>query len=104
VDYSTDLPQAIELCAKAASQVERVIGNPAPICLTRSFGESSIDLELRFWINDPQNGIANVSSDIYLAIWNSFKENGIQLPFPQRDIHLKTIPENSLKNISNNLF
>ena len=99
VDYSTDLPRAIELCANAASRVKRVIANPAPICLTRSFGESSIDLELRFWINDPQNGIANVSSEIYLEIWNSFKESAIQLPFPQRDIHLKTIPKDSLQQI-----
>ena len=99
VDYSTDLPRAIDLCANAASRVKRVITNPAPICLTRSFGESSIDLELRFWINDPQNGIANVSSEIYLEIWNSFKESAIQLPFPQRDIHLKTIPKDSLQQI-----
>ena len=102
VDYSTDLPKALDLCASAATRVERVLPNPVPICLTKNFGDSSIDLELRIWINDPQNGIANVSSDIYLEIWNSFKENGIQLPFPQRDIHLKTIPQDSIRNLLRN--
>ena len=102
VDYSTDLPKALDLCASAATRVERVLPNPVPICLTKNFGDSSIDLELRIWINDPQNGIANVSSDIYLEIWNSFKENGIQLPFPQRDIHLKTIPQDSIQNLLRN--
>jgi small-conductance mechanosensitive channel len=102
VDYSTDLPKALDLCASAATRVERVLPNPVPICLTKNFGDSSIDLELRIWINDPQNGIANVSSDIYLEIWNSFKENGIQLPFPQRDIHLKTIPQDSIQNLLKN--
>ena len=77
VDYSTALPKAMDLCASAATRVERVLPNPVPICLTKNFGDSYIDLELRIWINDPQNGIANVSSDIYLEIWNSFKENGI---------------------------
>ena len=102
VDYSTDLPKALDLCASAATRVERVLPNPVPICLTKNFGDSSIDLELRIWINDPQNGIANISSDIYLEIWNSFKENGIQLPFPQRDIHLKSIPQDSIQNLLRN--
>jgi small-conductance mechanosensitive channel len=96
------LPKALDLCASAATRVERVLPNPVPICLTKNFGDSSIDLELRFWIKDPQNGVANVSSDIYLEIWNSFKENGIQLPFPQRDIHLKTIPQDSIQNLLKN--
>ena len=90
VDYSTDLPTALTLCEEAASHVDRIIPSPPPICLVKGFGDSSVDLELRIWINDPQNGVSNVSSAAYLAVWQSFKDNGIQLPFPQRDIHIKS--------------
>jgi small-conductance mechanosensitive channel len=44
------------------------------------------------WIADPENGFANVKSDINLAIWRAFKEAGITIPFPQRDIHVKHMP------------
>jgi small-conductance mechanosensitive channel len=47
-----------------------------------------VDLELRFWIDDPQNGVANVISEALLNIWDVLKENNIEIPFPQRDIHL----------------
>ena len=52
------------------------------------FGDNGISLELRVWINDPENGIANVRSDVNVGIWRRFKEAGITIPFPQRDVHL----------------
>ncbi|MEL7029603.1 MAG: mechanosensitive ion channel protein MscS, partial [Pseudomonadota bacterium] len=55
--------------------------------------DSSINLDLRFWIRDPQNGMANVRSEVYLGIWDRLKEHGIEVPFPQRDLHVKTLPE-----------
>ena len=93
VDYATELPEAIRISIEAAESVERVITSQPPKCLVRGFGDSSIDLELRVWVNDPQNGIANVSSDIYLEVWRRFKEAGIQMPFPQRDLHIKSEPK-----------
>ena len=54
------------------------------------FGNSSIDFELRFWIQDPEDGISNIRSDVYNKIWILFKENGVEIPFPQRDVHLRT--------------
>ena len=66
VDYSTDLPTALDLCAEAASLVNRIIPVPPPNCLVKGFGDSSIDLELWVWINDPQNGVTNVSSTVLL--------------------------------------
>ena len=92
VDYATDLPEAIRISIEAAESVERVISSQPPKCLVRGFGESSIDLELRIWVNDPQNGIANVSSEIYLEVWRRFKKARIQMPFPQRDLHIKSEP------------
>ncbi len=95
VDYATDLPEAIRVSIAAAESVERVISSQPPKCIVRGFGDSSIDLELRVWINDPQNGIANVSSEVYLEVWRSFKKAGIQMPFPQRDLHIKALPQES---------
>ena len=53
------------------------------------FGDSSVDLELRFWINDPQNGVTNAKSEIYLKLWDKLKAAGVEIPFPQRDLHVK---------------
>jgi len=90
VHYKADVPLAMELCLEGTRGVSRVLAQPAPVCLLRGFGDSSVDLEVRFWINDPMNGRANVKSDIYLRIWQLFHERGIEIPYPQRDIHLRT--------------
>jgi len=57
------------------------------------FGDSAINLELRIWINDPQNGITNVCSAIQIDIWDAFRAHDISFPFPQRDVHLRTPAE-----------
>ena len=53
------------------------------------YGDSTVNLQLRVWINDPKNGIANVKDAVLLAVWDSFHANGIEFPFPQRDLHIK---------------
>ena len=88
VSYRCDPHEAIKLCLKAARENPRVMSQPQAQCLLQGFGDSSVDLELRIWINDPQNGISNLKSDILLRVWDLFKENGIEIPFPQRDLHL----------------
>ncbi len=90
VDYKTDLIRAIEVAVEAAKKIDRILETPDPRCLLRGFGDSSIDLELRVWISDPHNGVANVSSEVLLEVWKAFKEAGIEMPFPQRDIHIKS--------------
>jgi small-conductance mechanosensitive channel len=89
VSYSCDVDQAMKLCIEAALETRRVLKDPPPNCLLVGFGDSSVDLELRFWIDDPEDGVANVSSLVLLAVWHKFKENGIEIPFPQRDVHLR---------------
>ena len=59
------------------------------MCLLRRFGDSSVDLEVRYWIDDPMNGRANLNSEILLGIWDSFKAHSIEIPYPQRDLHLR---------------
>ncbi len=90
IDYNCDVEKAIELCIEAAAKIPRVLKNPAPKCLLIGFGDSSIDLQVRFWINDANEGVANVRSQVLLEIWKTFKEHGIQIPFPQREITIKS--------------
>ncbi|MGJ8654286.1 MAG: mechanosensitive ion channel family protein [Opitutaceae bacterium] len=90
VSYNADPHQCIELILEVASSVERILKNPAPKCLLNGFGDSSVNLELRMWIADPSNGVGSVRSEVLLKVWDSFKENGIEIPFPQRDLHIRS--------------
>jgi small-conductance mechanosensitive channel len=89
VSYDSDIRKAIDLCLEAVAETSRVLKMPKPVCLLRGFGDSSVDLETRIWIDDPQNGVSNVKSEVMLAMWEKFHAHGIQIPFPQRDLHLK---------------
>lgn len=90
VHYQSDVRRAIDLCVESATEVERVIDKPAPVCLLIGFGDNSVDLELRFWIDDPQEGTSNVKSKVLLNVWDKFKENEIEIPYPQRDLHIRS--------------
>jgi small-conductance mechanosensitive channel len=90
ISYNSDVRKAIDLCLEAAAAVERVIAEPRTVCLVKGFGDSSVDQEIRIWIHDPQNGISNVKSEVLLGVWDRFREHGIEIPFPQRDIHLRS--------------
>ena len=93
VGYGSDLEQARELMLAAAADTPRVLPDPEPSCYLTGFGDNAVNLELRVWINDPQNGLGSVSSDLNWGIWRRFKEHGIDMPFPQRDVHVKSLPE-----------
>ena len=54
-----------------------------------SFGDSAVNFELGFWISDPEEGMSNIRSDVLKRVWHLFKENGIEIPFPQRDLTLR---------------
>lgn len=86
VEYETDLRQAVELVVAGAVITPRVLTHPKPVCLVMEFGDEAIELEARFWINDPQNGVANVSSAVLLNIWDKFKEVGIDIPLRHEDV------------------
>ena len=70
--------------------IPRVLVDPAPNCLLKEFGDSSINLQIRFWIDDAPQGVSNVRSEVLLAVWKAFREHDIQIPFPQRDLHIKS--------------
>lgn len=94
VSYSTkDLRTLARRAEETALTIDRVLKTPAPRCNLMEFGDSSINFDLRFWINDPANGTKNVTSDVLMAIWDLLAEMNIEVPFPQRDLHIKSAPE-----------
>lgn len=92
VSYDTDIEEAIRIMEEAARSRPRVLAEPAPKALLTQFADSSINLELGFWIADPQEGLGGVRSDVNLAIWKAFKEQGIEIPFPHREVRVINPP------------
>jgi len=88
VAYDSDLDLAVRLMTEAAAAQSRVLADPPPRVFLTQFADSSINLELGFWIDDPEKGKGNVVSDINFAIWRAFKANGVSIPFPQREVRL----------------
>lgn len=87
--YDDDPHKVRALAIEAAQTVNRVLGAPrAPVCHVVGFGDSSVDYILRFWIMDPTGGLTNVRGAVFLALWDTFKENGISIPFPQREVRM----------------
>lgn len=93
IDYGTDIELAERLMLQAARATPRVLEQPGPTVWVTAFGESSIQLELQVWINDPEMGLGDVRSGILKRLWALFRENGIRIPFPQREVTVKTPAE-----------
>jgi small-conductance mechanosensitive channel len=92
VSYSDDVERAMAIILDIAREHPRVIADPEPVCRLTMFGDHGIHLEARVWVADPQAGFGSVSSDINLAIWRRFKQEGITIPFPQQDVYIKELP------------
>ncbi len=90
VAYDSDLKLVTRLLYQAAHETKRVLKRPKPRVNIMEFGDNSVNFELRFWIHDPEAGIANIRSDVYMRIWELFQENAIEIPYPQRDLHLRS--------------
>jgi len=88
VAYDSDIELAMRLMCEAAAAQPRVLAEPAPVVFLTQFADSSINLELGFWISDPEGGKGNVVSDVNLAIWKVFRAHAIEIPFPQRDVRI----------------
>jgi small-conductance mechanosensitive channel len=88
VSYDSALELAMQVMQGAAERHPRVMVEPAPAVQIKGFGESGIDLMLTIWIPDPEEGSAALQSEIYLEIWQAFKQNNISIPFPQREVRI----------------
>ncbi len=86
--YGDDPHKVREIAINAAKSVDRVLSFKPPVCHIVGFGDSSVDYILRFWIRDPTGGLTNIRGNVYLALWDAFQENGISIPFPQREVKL----------------
>lgn len=84
--YGDDPHQVRRIAIEAAKSVDRVLSLTPPVCHIVGFGDSSVDYILRFWIRDPTGGLTNIRGNVYLALWDAFQENGISIPFPQREV------------------
>jgi small-conductance mechanosensitive channel len=89
IGYGCDIVAAEKLMLEAARSTERVLAAPPPVVWMKRFGESSVDFVIHCWIQDPEEGVGNVQSAVLRKLWVLFKEHGVELPFPQRDIHLR---------------
>lgn len=90
VTYNANPHECIQLAIEATKKIDRVLDYPEPICNLMGFGDNSVDFELRFWISDPVNGVSNVKSQVLLNLWDTLKEHNIEIPFPQRDLHIRS--------------
>ena len=88
VSYASDPHQVRAIALAAVTALPRVLKDPAPVCQLAKFGDSSLDFSLWFWIGDPIKGVGNVRSDVLLALWDAFKREGIEIPYPVRDMRL----------------
>ncbi|MGV7208945.1 mechanosensitive ion channel family protein [Oxalobacteraceae bacterium A2-2] len=88
VAYDSDLDMVLPLLEEAARSVERVLKDKPPSAQLLSFGADGLDLQVNFWINDPQNGRGGVTSDVNRAIWRALKANNVSIPFPQREMRI----------------
>lgn len=89
VSYKNDPEEALGLLLEAAENHKRILRDPPPVSRLMGFNEYGFDLELRFWIADPQEGVNNVRSDVNRIIWRLFKEHGITIPIAQREVLLE---------------
>jgi small-conductance mechanosensitive channel len=86
VSYKDDPETALAVLLKAAEGQPRILRDHEPVSRMMGFNDYGFDLELRFWISDPQEGVNNVRSEVNRAIWRLFKEHGITIPVAQRHI------------------
>ncbi|WP_378948268.1 mechanosensitive ion channel family protein [Paracoccus sp. R86501] len=86
--YDDDPHLVRRIAVEASLTDDRVLQSRPPVCHIVGFGNSSVDYVLRFWIKDPTGGLTNIRGKVFLALWDSFKANGVSIPFPQREVRV----------------
>jgi small-conductance mechanosensitive channel len=98
VSYSADIEKARDLILEAAKEHPRCMSEPEPHCFLRNFGDNSVNFILHFWVADVIEGRWAPQSDVMFSIWKKFKKHKIDIPFPQRDLHIKTLDTIKISN------
>lgn len=99
VAYNSDLDRVMEVMVAVTQDNPRILAEPAPGAFVTAFADSGINLTLGFWLADPENGQMGLKSELNLKIWRAFKEEGIEIPYPRRDVMLLP-PNNSVAESS----
>jgi small-conductance mechanosensitive channel len=95
ISYRDDPEVALKVLLTAAEDQRRILREPPPVSRLMAFTDHGMDLELRFWIADPQEGVNNVRSEVNRAIWRLFKEHGITIPVAQRHVVFQAAAEDA---------
>ena len=88
ISYASNLDRALEILGECARAQPRVLSRPEPGAFVTALGADGVELEVGFWIRDPEEGTLAVRSEISRAVLRRFAEVGIEIPFPQRDIRI----------------
>ena len=89
ISYNCDIKVGEKLMLEAAASCKRVLKSPPPTVWLDQYGDSSVDFVIHCWITDPEAGIGNIRSEVLKNLWELFKSEGIEIPFPQRDINFR---------------
>jgi len=92
VAYGTDVRALQPKLEAAVANVNRVVADPGPVVQLAGFGSDGMDLIVRFWIADPENGQGQVKSEVNLAMLDVLNAEGVEIPFPQRVLHTRVVP------------
>jgi small-conductance mechanosensitive channel len=93
ISYSSPVDTAMSIMFNTAKKFQQVLFEPEPAVILKEFADSGIHLELIIWVEDPEGGVLRLRSDINREIWSEFQKNGIDIPFPQREIRLLGTPK-----------
>ena len=93
VGYACDLRLAQRLIIETAMTNPRILNEPEPAVWITAFGERAVEHELRYWISDPEAGLGNIQGEVFLGIWDRFKEAGIAIPYPRHDVRIVGAPD-----------
>ena len=88
VAYRTEMAEAMRILIGVARGHPRVLKEPEPAAQVLHLADNGVDLELGFWIEDPERGSQNVRSDVSLALLSEFRARGIEIPVPQREVRM----------------
>ena len=89
VSYDADMELAEKLMLEAAAKSRRVLDTPPPTVWMSEYGDNAVNFTIHCWINDPEEGVGNVRSEVLKHLWVLFKGNGVELPYPKRDLYLR---------------
>lgn len=92
VGYDANVAQVQDILCKAAAAQARVLADPAPVAHLSQFASDGLEFTLLFWINDPDNGQLNLKSPIHIAILHALRAAKIDIPYPQRVVHMRADP------------